>query len=177
MDADPSTTFGIEIKTIIFGDPDLPFAYQKSRWRHNVKSLNEAFAKVTVDNHVSLEEKQKEAYKEWYFTQDITVLTQRIVFHGWKNKLRQVFGILRGEAFCGKPSDTCSLQVYVAILPGWSASHVKGVARDAMRYKPEFEALAPRLGRDRVASAWAKTNSVEKTGDDNANPAPEAIQE
>ncbi|RYP19571.1 hypothetical protein DL765_003298 [Monosporascus sp. GIB2] len=112
MDADPSATFGIEIKTIILGDPGLPLAYQKSRWKHNVKPLGEAVAKV-----------------------------------------------------------------HVAILPGWSASHIKGIARTVMQYKPEFGALAARFGSDRVASAWAMANSVEKAEDDNANPAPEAIQE
>ncbi|RYP89904.1 hypothetical protein DL770_003997 [Monosporascus sp. CRB-9-2] len=69
MDGDPSIAFGIEIESTILGDPDPPGAYQKDRWKHNVKSLSEAIAMAGVDNHVSLvEEKEKQTYKEWYPT-------------------------------------------------------------------------------------------------------------
>ncbi|RYP17481.1 hypothetical protein DL767_010006 [Monosporascus sp. MG133] len=155
MDGDPSITFGIETETVTLGDPDPPGAYQKDRWKANAKPLSEALTKVGVAVELAS-----------------PIFDYSGGQRGWGNKLRQVFDVLCEEPFRGKPSGTCSLQVRVAILPGWSASDIKGVARAVMRYGPEFEALAARFGRDRAASAGAKANSVENIGENDTNSPP-----
>ncbi|RYP47971.1 hypothetical protein DL768_006068 [Monosporascus sp. mg162] len=130
MDADLSTTFSIEVKTAISGDLDPPGAYKKDQWKHNIKSLSEALA--------------REAWSS-----GLPIFGYPGGRRSWKNKLRQVFDVLREEPFGGKLSDTCSLRVHVPIFPGWSVSDVKGLTKAFMRYKPEFEALCTRFGRDR----------------------------